>query len=358
MEINRATIKEQARQLIKGNVLQLFIISLVVGILTGTLAAGASAASSGFNSANNDEYSYSYSGDIDSFEDFGDVLENLPQQSSPIKGATVSFGSGISGIISLICAPLSITLAAVYLSLIRGRKMELGESFSYVFKTAFDGKYLNRFLTQLLKTVFSFLWALLFIIPGIIYGYKVYFTDYILADNPNLTWREALALSKKITKGHKGELFVFDLSFIPWFLLIIVTLGIASIYVTPYIMTAKALLFENFKARGLQLGELAADDFVSAEERMNAGIQFGGVYQNPNPAQYQPPQQAYMPYQQAPQQDYSRYQAPQESAPYQAPQPEAPQYYQSAQPEAPQYYQPPQAEIPQEENNYYQPPQE
>lgn len=57
---------------------------------------------------------------------------------------------------------------------------------------------------------------------------------YILADNPGMTAREALNESKRITKGHKLELFILELSFIGWYLLIPLTLGLIVIWLAPY----------------------------------------------------------------------------------------------------------------------------
>lgn len=71
---------------------------------------------------------------------------------------------------------------------------------------------------------------------------------YILADNPDMTAGEALKESMRITKGHKGQLFVLGLSFIPWYLLGMITFGIAFIYVVPYISTTIANFYKELKA--------------------------------------------------------------------------------------------------------------
>ena len=64
-----------------------------------------------------------------------------------------------------------------------------------------------------------FLWSLLFIIPGIIAGYRYRFALYNLCENPEMGVMEALNMSKAQTRGHKWELFVLDLSFLGWELL-------------------------------------------------------------------------------------------------------------------------------------------
>jgi len=67
----------------------------------------------------------------------------------------------------------------------------------------------------------------------VIFTYKWRFTEYILADKPELSFSDAMRISGKMTAGHKWELFVLDLSFIPWYLLMIPTLGLINIYVVP-----------------------------------------------------------------------------------------------------------------------------
>ena len=80
---------------------------------------------------------------------------------------------------------------------------------------------------MLLRDIYSFLWSLLFIIPGIVKAYAYSMTEYILYENPRLSAGEAIRISNAMTQGFKGELFVFDLSFILWNLLSAISLGIA-----------------------------------------------------------------------------------------------------------------------------------
>ena len=63
---------------------------------------------------------------------------------------------------------------------------------------------------------------------------------YILAEHPEFSAMDAIRESKRIMKGHKFELFVLQLSFIWWYLLVAVTFGVAAIYVAPYTEMAKA----------------------------------------------------------------------------------------------------------------------
>lgn len=92
----------------------------------------------------------------------------------------------------------------------------------------------------IIMDVFIFLWSLLFIIPGIVAAYRYRMAPFVLMDNPQLTAREALNISKRITQGHKMDLFLLDLSFIGWHLLCAMTLGILYIWKLPYIETTYA----------------------------------------------------------------------------------------------------------------------
>ena len=93
------------------------------------------------------------------------------------------------------------------------------------------------------------LWTLLFIIPGIIYAYKVIMTTMILADtaDQNTSYKQVINTSKEMMDGYKFDYFVFELSFIGWALLCIVTCGIALIWVYPYVQIANVMYYKELK---------------------------------------------------------------------------------------------------------------
>jgi len=102
--------------------------------------------------------------------------------------------------------------------------------------------------------------SILLLIPFIVKSLSYSFHPYILNDCPNLTVRQALNLSKKMTQGIKGELFVFDLSFIGWWLLTALTCSILAIYTVPYYQMAKAALYESMKTAALASGKISQAD--------------------------------------------------------------------------------------------------
>ena len=95
--------------------------------------------------------------------------------------------------------------------------------------------------------VFTLLWSLLFIIPGIIKAYSYYMSMYILAENKGMSAREAISKSKQMMHGHKMELFVLELSFIGWGIVTAVTFGIAGIYVHPYMQATMVNFYDSIK---------------------------------------------------------------------------------------------------------------
>jgi len=99
----------------------------------------------------------------------------------------------------------------------------------------------SRFLMAiLLMGLFTALWTMLFVIPGIIAIYAYSQTIYIMLDHPEMSPMEAIAASKEMMRGHKAELFVLELSFVGWALLSGFTFGILLIWLEPYMQVTKA----------------------------------------------------------------------------------------------------------------------
>ncbi|MBD9226094.1 MAG: DUF975 family protein [Clostridiales bacterium] len=124
----------------------------------------------------------------------------------------------------------------------------------------FAGKII---LLHVLMGVFVFLWACLFIVPGIIAAYRYRFALYNLCENPELGVMEALAMSKAQTKGYKLDLFVLDVTFLGWSLLCALTAGILTIWVAPYVQQTNLAYFDAIKAEkgiGSLPGEEPAED--------------------------------------------------------------------------------------------------
>ena len=131
------------------------------------------------------------------------------------------------------------------LCLVRGQKIELKEMFTKYLKFTF-----KIFCVVFVIGLLAFLWSLLFVIPGIIFAYKMAMSQYILADevSEDTKVKAVMNKSKEMMNGHKMDLFVFQLSFIGWFFLVGLTFGIAAIWVMPYYLTANTMYYEKLKA--------------------------------------------------------------------------------------------------------------
>lgn len=131
------------------------------------------------------------------------------------------------------------------------------------FSFGFDEQnYTNIVQTMLLKNVLIFLWSLLFIIPGIVKAYAYRMVPYILADNPNIGVKRAIALSNEMTMGHKFDMFVLDLSFIGWYLLGALALGIGVFFVMPYENATNAELYLALRENALANNLCSYEDLI------------------------------------------------------------------------------------------------
>ncbi len=117
-------------------------------------------------------------------------------------------------------------------------------------KVGFTPNYWNVVKTQFLRGLFTTLWGLLFVIPGIVKSYEYMMMPYIQAEHPELSTEEIFARSRQMMDGEKWEAFVLDLSFIGWELLSTITLGIVGLfYVRPYVDLTHAALYGALKQK-------------------------------------------------------------------------------------------------------------
>lgn len=110
----------------------------------------------------------------------------------------------------------------------------------------FDHSYKNIVKTMFRKDIQVFLWALLFVIPGIYKKYQYRMVSYILAEHPDMDYKEVLQMSKDMMNGEKWHTFVLDLSFILWHMLGMITCGMVELfYVGPYVWLTNAALYRR-----------------------------------------------------------------------------------------------------------------
>jgi uncharacterized membrane protein len=116
------------------------------------------------------------------------------------------------------------------------------------------GRYFNIIKTMLWRSIVTFLWFLLLIIPGIIKTYAYRMVPYILSDNPNIDYKRALELSDKMTDGEKLDMWILDLSFIGWYLLGTLLFFVGVLFVMPYENATKAELYLELRQNALNQG--------------------------------------------------------------------------------------------------------
>jgi hypothetical protein len=115
-------------------------------------------------------------------------------------------------------------------------------------------RYSDIVIAMLWRGFLNFLWFLLLIIPGIVKTYAYRMVPYILGDNPNIGYKRAVDLSKKMTNGQKFDMFVLDLSFIGWYLLGFIALLVGMLFVMPYENATKGELYILLRQAALDSG--------------------------------------------------------------------------------------------------------
>ena len=143
----------------------------------------------------------------------------------------------------LVALPMMYGYSIVMLSVMRGGEMNIGG--------LFDGfNDFGRIVgTKLLQAIYTFLWTLLLVIPGIIKNYSYAMTDFILKDQPELANNAAIEKSMAMMDGNKMKLFLLDLSSIGWAILCLFTFGIGFLFLQPYVQSAHAAFYEDLKAQ-------------------------------------------------------------------------------------------------------------
>ena len=157
-----------------------------------------------------------------------------------------------AGMLSLLLIPIfTFGKKMFFLTVYNSEKKDIGYMFSEGIRN-----YGHKLGGYLWSVLFTFLWSLLFIIPGIIKSFSYAMTPYLLSEYDNIPARDALKVSMRMMKGNKGRLFVLYLSFIGWDILSILTLGILNIFlVRPYKETALSGFYQELKIACILSGE-------------------------------------------------------------------------------------------------------
>ncbi|MBO5312781.1 MAG: DUF975 family protein [Clostridia bacterium] len=175
-----------------------------------------------------------------------------------IQSAIVSVISGFplvgSIAVLILMGPLSMGLCQYFLNS-SIRKEGDAESFATMFNhfsTDFGGNAILGILTGL----FTFLWSLLFIFPGIIKSYSYAMAYYIKIDHPEYSATQAITESRRMMNGYKFKLFCLDLSFIGWYIVGFLACCVGTFWVNPYAQASRAEFYLALKSKAETEGEI------------------------------------------------------------------------------------------------------
>ena len=145
--------------------------------------------------------------------------------------------------IGMLLLPLFVMgYTSLWLSFAKTGKIEIGLMFTDSFSNLIK-KWALVFVTSL----FTFLWSLLLIIPGIVKAYAYAMAPYILLDNPDMGVLEAITESRKMMKGYKWKLFWIDFGFALSGLFAPLTLGLLYLDLFPRQAATHAVFYEELK---------------------------------------------------------------------------------------------------------------
>lgn len=180
--MNRAELKAKAKAQIKGKIGILFLITLIMSAVSAAAAF---------------------------------LLGKIPVVGELI--ATI-----------VVTPAFALSTVQIFLSVTAGNKPAV--------KDAFGGfaDFWSAFKVNFLTGLFTFLWSLLFVIPGIIAAYSYAMVPYLMAEFQDLSVMDAIRESKRLMKGNKWRLFCLQFSYIGWMLLSLLTGGIGNLWLTPY----------------------------------------------------------------------------------------------------------------------------
>lgn len=151
--------------------------------------------------------------------------------------------AGVGGaIVLVILGPLNLGLAKYYLY---SASSQIPSTELKVLFDGFKNKTLDNVVLGVLITIFTALWSILLIVPGIVKSCSYALSYYIKCDCPQYSPKEVIKLSQSIMNGHKMRYFKLQLSFIGWHIVSIITCGLGYLWLIPYIRSANAEFYRD-----------------------------------------------------------------------------------------------------------------
>ena len=176
------------------------------------------------------------------------TLCSIPTSLIGLSGSEAS--SSISEILNLLVAififyPLAMSMVIMFLSFVKSGEKLSAKGLTLGFKSPL---YSKSIVLYLLIAIYTFLWSLLLIVPGIIKSLSYALAPYILAENPELKANEAIEKSMAMMNGHKMQLFLMWLGYVGFALLSIFAFCIPLLWLYPYYQVVMVKFYEEVKS--------------------------------------------------------------------------------------------------------------
>ena len=232
---SRKDLKTRGKNLVYGNYWYMVLVSFIMLFLGGAGSGSSSSSNTARNSASGDSSLSSI--------DWA-MLATIIGIVIVVMIVAIVIGSLIK---IFLCDPLLVGCQRFILNAREGKRQ-----FSDV-ASIFNDNFMNVVKIMFFRYLKTFLWSLLFIVPGIIKSYEYRMIPYILSENPNIDKDRAFELTKAMTNGEKWNIFVYDLSFILWSLGTLFTCGLLGIFwVNPYVNATNAELYMELREQAMR----------------------------------------------------------------------------------------------------------
>lgn len=148
-------------------------------------------------------------------------------------------------VLLVVTGPLLYGSARATVECVEGEKWDVSHAF-----VGFSENFGHSAMLGFLQFLFTFLWSLLLIVPGIVKSYSYAMAFYIQQErnNKGVEPVDCITQSRRMMDGHKWQLFCLDFSFLGWYIVGALCLGVGVFFVVPYHQMARANFYEALKA--------------------------------------------------------------------------------------------------------------
>lgn len=270
-------LKRNAREKLKAFYWNAVLVCFIGAIFSGSFSGGITSKYNYMNSVGQmNDASYTLEDYSSLPQSFADIMKGYEvpgfeysYNTSPALIALIAFAVILGLILGLaflifLTNPIMVGVIRFFVRSASGEKAKLGEVF-YAFRS---GHYLNIVKVMFIRDIKLFLWGLLLLIPGIVKSYEYIMIPFILSEDPGMDSQEVFRLTREMTYGDKGNIFLLYLSFIGWYLLVglaglvcvlsftliglligVLLLYGGTLFIMPYINSTSVELYFALKAK-------------------------------------------------------------------------------------------------------------